>query len=76
MASWFVHDGWMLDFGLSQFNADTTVKDIDLEAFDVNLHWFASSHWELLLTNRLQTIALGSGGSTSGYSLVQAHYRL
>ncbi len=76
MASWFLHDGWMLDFGLSQFDADTHVKDIDLEAFDANLHWFATSHWELLFTNRIQTIALGAGGSTSGYSLVQIHYRL
>ena len=76
MASWFVHDGWLLDFGGSQFNADTKVKAIELEAFDVNLHWFATSHWELLLTSRIQTIAFGSGGGTSGYSLAQIHYRL
>lgn len=76
MASWFVHDGWMLDFGLSQYDEDLKVKAVDLEAFDVNLHWFATSHLELLLTNRIQTIALGGGGATSGYSLVQFHYRL
>jgi hypothetical protein len=76
MASWFLHPGWMLDFGLSQFDQDIHVKDIDLEAFDANLHWFATSHWELLLTNRVQTIALGSGGGTSGYALVQFLYRL
>ena len=76
MASWFVADGFLLDFGLSQFDADTRIKDIDLEASDVNLHWFATSHWELLLTSRIQTIALGAGGATSGYSLAQIHYRL
>jgi hypothetical protein len=76
MASWFLHDGWMLDFGLSQFDEDVKVKDVDLEAFDVNLHWFASSNWELLFTNRIQTTALGSGGGNSGYSLFQFHYRL
>jgi hypothetical protein len=76
MASWFVHDGWMLDFGLSQYDEDLHVKDVDLEAFDANVHWFASSHWELLLTNRIQTTALGSGGASSGYSLFQIHYRL
>ena len=42
----------------------------------LNLHWFATSHWELLLTNRIETIALGSGGPLSGYSLFQFHYRL
>jgi len=76
MASWFVKDGWLVDFGLSQYDEDLKVKAVDLEAFDVNLHWFATSHLELLLTNRIQTIALGGGGATSGYSLVQLHYRL
>ena len=76
LGSWFFHDGWMLDLGLSQFDEDIHVKAVDLEAFDANLHWFVSSHWELLLTNRIQTIALGGGGPTSGYSLVQFHYRL
>jgi len=76
MGSWFFHDGWMLDVGLSQFDADTHVKAIDREALDANVHWFATSHWELLLTNRVQTIGLGSGGQTSGYALFQIHYRL
>lgn len=76
MSSWFFHDGWMLDFGLSQYDLDLKVKDYDVEAFDVNLHWFTTSHWELLLTNRIETIALGAGGPTSGYALFQFHYRL
>lgn len=76
LGSWFFHDGWMLDLGLSQFDEDLKVKGVDVEAFDTNLHWFASSHWELLMTNRIQTIALGSGGTTSGYALLQFHYRL
>jgi hypothetical protein len=76
MGSWFVHDGWLLDFGLSQFDEDLHIKGVDIEAFDANLHWFATSHWELLLTSRVQTITLGSGGGTSGYSLFQIHYRL
>ncbi len=76
MASWFVRDGWLLDVALSQYDEDTHVKGIDREAVDANLHWFATSHWELLLTNRVQTIGLGNGGKTSGYSLLQIHYRL
>jgi hypothetical protein len=29
-----------------------------------------------LLTGRIQTIALGKGGPTSGFALLQFHYRL
>jgi hypothetical protein len=76
MASWFVHPGWMIDFGLSQYDQDTHVPKLDIEAFDANLHWFATSHWELLLTNRIQTTAFTSGGGSSGYALLQVHYRL
>lgn len=76
LATWFFHDGWMLDVGASQFDQDVSIAKTDLEAFDANVHWFATSHWELLFTNRIQTITLGSGGPTSGYSLVQVHYRL
>jgi hypothetical protein len=76
LGSWFVHVGWLLDVGISQYDEDIAVKTLDTEAIDVNLHWFATSHWELLLTNRLETIAFGSGGPTSGYTLFQIHYRL
>lgn len=76
MASWTVADGWLLDLGVSQYDEDIAVHRLDTEAVDANLHWFASSHWELLLTNRLETIALTKGGPTSGYVLVQIHYRL
>lgn len=76
LGSWFFHDGWMLDVGAGQFDEDLAVKNVDLEVLDANVHWFASSHWELLETNRIQTIAMGSGGSTSGYALLQFHYRL
>jgi hypothetical protein len=76
LGTWFFHDGFMLDIGLSQFDQDVSIANNDLEAFDGNLHWFATSHWELLFQNRVQTIQLGSGGRTSGYSLVQLHYRI
>jgi hypothetical protein len=76
LATWFFHDGFMLDVGVSQFDEDHALANTDLEALDANVHWFATPHWELLFTNRIQTISLGSGGASSGYSLVQIHYRL
>jgi hypothetical protein len=76
MGSWFIHDGWLLDLGVSQYDEDTHIAKIGREAADANLHWFASSHWELLLTNRVEMIGFGAGGKSSGYSLIQIHYRL
>lgn len=76
LASWFLHEGFMLDLGAGQFDENLAVEHVDLEAIDLDLHWFATSHWELLSTNRIQTIALGAGGATSGYALLQLHYRL
>jgi hypothetical protein len=76
LATWFPRDAWMLDVGVGQYNEDLSVKNIELECIDVNLHWFATSHWELLQTNRIQTIAFGAGGKPSGYALLQFHYRI
>jgi hypothetical protein len=76
MGTWFFKQAWMLDIGVGQFDSDLKIKNIDLECVDANVHWFATSHWELLVTNRIQTIGLGSGGATSGYALFQVHYRL
>jgi hypothetical protein len=76
MGTWFFHDGFMLDVAIGQFDEDLHIKNIDVEGLDANVHWFATSHWEVLLTNRLQMIGFTGGGRTSGYSLVQVHYRL
>jgi hypothetical protein len=76
LASYSVHPGWLLDIGVGQYDEDLAVNNVDLECVDANLHWFTTSHWELLLTGRIQTIALGKGGPTSGFALLQFHYRL
>lgn len=72
----FFNEHWFLDVGLGQFDEDLKAPKVDLEGLDVNLHWFASSHLELLFTNRVQTIDLTKGGRSSGWSLIQVHYRL
>ena len=71
-----ITDGWLLDVGIGHYTQDTSVAGLYRDGLDVNLHWFTTSHWELLLTNRIQTIALGKGGPTSGFALLQFHYRL
>jgi hypothetical protein len=66
----------MIDLGLGAWDENLAVRYTDSEAADLNVHWFATSHVELLVTNRLQMLELGAGGLTSGYSLFQLHYRL
>ena len=75
LGSWFVGP-LMIDLGAGAYEPDVKVRYLDQEVLDLNVHWFATSHLELLLTNRIQMLELGEGGYTSGYSLVQAHYRL
>lgn len=76
LATYFARPGLWIDVGLGHFDEDLTVADIDRDTFDVNIHWFPHSHVELVLTSRVQMIGLGGGGPTSGFSLLQLHYRI
>jgi hypothetical protein len=66
----------LLDVGLGHFDSNVRYRDLDRDAAEVNLHWFASSHIELVLNTRLELLALGSGGDSHGYALMQLHYRM
>jgi hypothetical protein len=67
---------FMIDLGLGQYSPDLRLRLIDQEVADLNIHWFTTSHLELMLTNRLQNYDFGAGGTGSGYSLLMLHYRL
>jgi len=66
----------MIDLGLGYYTDSVKISLLDQEAADLNIHWFATSHIELVAINRLQMFHFGAGGLTSGYSLLQLHYRL
>jgi hypothetical protein len=66
----------MIDLGLGYYSPDARIRYLDEEAADLNIHWFPTSHIELVALNRLQMLEFGAGGLTSGYSLLQIHYRL
>jgi hypothetical protein len=68
----------LLDVGLGHYDQDLAIRGLDRDAIDVNLHWFLTSHFELVWQNRLEGIGIGSstGGPTSGWSLLHGHYRL
>jgi hypothetical protein len=68
----------LLDVGLGHYDENLAVQGLDRDAIDVNLHWFLTSHFELVWQNRVEGIGIGSstGGPTSGWSLLHGHYRL
>jgi hypothetical protein len=78
MASKFFGPALLLDLGLGHYDEDIAIQGLDRDAIDVNLHWFVTSHLELVLQNRIEGIGIGAsrGGPTSGWSLLHAHYRL
>jgi hypothetical protein len=68
----------LLDVGLGHFDENIAIQGLDRDAIDVNLHWFVTSHFELVLQNRVEAIGLGqsTGGPTGAWSLLHGHYRL
>jgi hypothetical protein len=69
---------FLLDVGLGHYDENMAIQGLDRDAVDVNLHWFVTSHFELVLQNRVEGIGIGAsrGGPTSGWSLLHGHYRL
>lgn len=76
MGSFTLADHYLLDIGLGHYDSNFRFRGLDRDALDVNLHWFTTSHLELLLTNRVELLGFGQGGPTGAYSLFQIHYRL
>ena len=73
LASRPLTNAWLLDVGLGHYTQDTDVQGNHRECIDANVHWFVSSHIELLATSRLELVSSGSNG---GYMLAQLHYRM
>ena len=81
MVSWFPRNAVMLDFGWGHFDENLRIKGLDRDAFDINAHWFTTSHLELLLEARVELIGQASSdpntsGPTGSYVLLMGHYRL
>jgi hypothetical protein len=76
MASKFISPAYMIDLGLNFFDENIQITQLHREAADLNVHWFATSHIEAILTGRFETLAFGKAGPSAGYALAQLHYRL
>jgi hypothetical protein len=76
MASKFITSACMLDLGLNFFDENIQITQLHREAADLDVHWFATSHIELMFTGRFEMLAFGKAGPSAGYALAQLHYRL
>ena len=76
MATYMGPKGLMIDAGWGHYDENLRIKDLDRDSIDVNVHFFATSHLELMVVNRVEFLALGKGGPTGAYSMLQGHYRL
>lgn len=76
VATKFLSNSMFLDVGIGHFEPNVAMEHVGRTAVDVNLHWFTWSHLELIASARAHLLGLGSGGPTTGYGLLQVHYRL
>ncbi len=71
---------FLLDLGFGHYDENVRVKNLDRDCFDLNLHWFTTSHLELVLNTRYELIGYDGdgkrGGDPGAYALLQLHYRL
>jgi hypothetical protein len=76
MGSYALPYGILVDLGIEAYAPDLRVRYLDQEGADLDVHWFATSHLEMILVNHVQMQELGAGGLSTGYSLLQIHYRM
>jgi hypothetical protein len=72
----FLTDPIMLDVGFGYYNENIRIAHLDRDCVDLNLHWFTTSHIELILNTRVEFMSFGAGGPTGAYAFLQGHYRL
>jgi hypothetical protein len=76
IASRMFGDALLLDVGLGHYDSNFRIANLDRNCVDLNLHWFTTSHVELVLNTRYEVLAFGKGGDPGAYTLLQIHYRL
>ncbi|MBA3395436.1 MAG: hypothetical protein H0T89_22500 [Deltaproteobacteria bacterium] len=69
-------EAFLLDVGFGHYDPNRSVRTNERDCIDLNLHWFTTSHLELVLNSRYELIGLGDGGDAGAYAILQLHYRL
>jgi hypothetical protein len=76
MGTYFGPSGLMIDLGVGHYDENIRITNLDRDAIDLNVHWFATSHVEGIFQSRLELLGFGNGGPTGAYAMFQVHYRL
>jgi hypothetical protein len=77
MASRMLTPQILLDVGIGHYDSNIRIGRLDRDCLDINVHWFTTSHVELVLNSRLELIGWNQGNNDPGaYAILQAHYRL
>lgn len=76
MVSKMLGETVLLDVGFGHYDPNRRIAENERDCIDLNLHWFTTSHIELVLNSRYELIGFGQGGDAGAYALLQAHYRL
>lgn len=66
----------MLDLGVGHYDPNLRIGENERTGLDLNVHYFTTSHLELVLNTRYESIGLGKGGDAGAYAILQLHYRL
>jgi len=66
----------MVDVGVGHYDPNVRIGENERTGVDLNLHYFTTSHIELVLNSRYESIGLGKGGDPGAYAILQLHYRL
>jgi hypothetical protein len=75
-ASKMLGDFLLLDLGIGHYDSNYRVSNLDRDCVDLNVHWFTSSHLELILNGRYELIGFNKGADPGAYAMLQLHYRL
>lgn len=76
MGTWFPTQGLMVDLGLGHYDENLRIEKLDRDCVDLNVHFFATSHFEATLISRFELIGFGAGGPSGAYAMLMGHYRL
>jgi hypothetical protein len=76
LGSWFPAQAFMVDVGVGYFNSNVNVHGVYRNAFDVNVHWFTTSHLETVLITRYEPNDIRTVDDTGAYAMLMLHYRL
>jgi len=76
LGTYFWKPQWHYELGIGHYDEDISIKDLDRDAIDFNVRYVWRPHLEFELDTRVQMFGMGSGGPTSGFAILQAHYRL